>query len=167
MASPGDPLRSVWTAQFYNELRSFMGRGNIITGSGGLNVANTKNGLQISAPAGRNAVSTLQGTIVGGAAPACTDGTTYLDNYAWAAYSIQGGAFITAAGSTVISVQVNGVPVTWLDGITVDATGVVIPIAVPPPDTTNVIKVGDQLSVVTSSSTSDCAGLLFNLNCPF
>lgn len=167
MPSPGDSLRQVWTAGFYNQLRDFMGRGAVITGSGGINVANTKNGLQISAGQPRNAVSTLQGTIVGGAAPACADGTTVLDIFAWNAYSVQGGAFITAAGTTEISVQVNGVPISWLDAIAVDSTGIVIPIPDPLPDLTHVIPVGAQLTIVTSSSSGDCTGLSFNLNTPF
>lgn len=167
MASPGDSFRGVWTAAFYNQLQAFMGRGNKITGSGGLQVSSDRSGTQIVAPPQRNAVSTLQGTIVGGAAPACADGTTILDMFAWNAYSVQGGAFITEAGTTVISVQVNGIPITWLDGITVDSTGVVIAIDTPAPDRTNVVPVGAQLTIVTSSSSGDCTGLQFNLNTPF
>lgn len=167
MASPGDKLQNVFTSSFYNQVMAFMGRGSVITGSGGVNVANTKNGLQISAPPARGAISTLQGTIVGGAAPACTDGTTVLDIFAWNPYSVQGGAFITAAGTTVISVQVNAVAISWLDAITVDSTGVVIPIPDPLPDLTHVIPVGAQLTIVTSSSSGDCTGLQFNLNVPF
>lgn len=167
MASPGDKLQSVWTAAFYNELRAFVGLGNRITGAGGIQVAQGKNGVSIVAPPARGAISTLQGTIVGGAAPDCNDGTTVLDIFAWNAYSVQGGAFITAAGTTVISVQVNGVPVSWLDAITVDPVGIVIPLPDPLPDLTHVIPVGAQLTIVTSSSSGDCAGLSFSLNVPF
>lgn len=167
MASPGDSFRSVWTSSFYNQLQAMIGRGNKITGSGGLQVSSDRSGTQICAPIPRSAVSTLQGTIVGGSAPACSDGTTTLDMFAWNAYSVQGGAFITASGTTTISVQVNGVAITWLDGIVVDSVGVAIAIATPPPDTTNVVPVGAQLTIVTSSSSGDCAGLNFNLNVPF
>lgn len=167
MASPGDSFRNVWTSSFYNQLQALVGRGNKITGSGGLNVSSDKSGTQIAAGIPRSAVSTLQGILVGGDAPACTDGTTVLDVYAWNAYSVQGGAFITTAGTAVISVQVNGVPISWLDGLTVDNTGLVVPIPNPITDLTQVVPVGAQLTIVTSSCSGDCAGLGFTLNVPF
>lgn len=167
MASTGDSLRSVWTAAFYNQLQSLLGNGNKITGSGGIQVSSNKNGVQVVAPLVSRAISTLQGTITGGDAPACADGTTVLDMFAWNAYSIQGGAFITAAGTTTVSVQVNGVAVTWLDGLVIDSTGIVVPLPNPILDRTNVIPVGAQLTIVTSSSSGDCAGLNFSLNVPY
>lgn len=167
MASTGDSLRSVWTAAFYNQLQSLLGNGNKITGSGGIQVSATKNGIQVVAPPIARALSTLQGTIIGGDAPACADGTTVLDMFAWAAYSIQGAAFITAAGTTTISVQVNGAAVTWLDGLVIDNTGLVVPLPNPILDRSNVVPPGAQLTIVTSSSSGDCTGLQFTLNVPY
>lgn len=167
MPSPGDSFRGTWTAQFANEIRAMLGRGNRITGSGGINISSDKSGTQLAMPPPRLVISTLQGTVIGGAFPPCTDGTTILDMYAWNAYSIQGGAFITSAGTTVISVQVNSTPVSWLTGLTIDSSGIVVPIPNPVTDQTHVIPVGAQLTIVTSSSSGDCAGLQFNLNCPF
>lgn len=167
MVSPGDKFREVWTSAFYNQLQSLLGRGNKVTGSGGIQVAAGKDGIQIAAPPQVRAISTLQGTIIGGDAPACTDGTTVLDMFAWNAYSIQGGAFITAAGTTTVSVQVNGVAVTWLDGLVIDSTGLVVPLPNPILDRSNVVPPGAQLTIVTSSSSGDCAGLQFTLNVPY
>ena len=167
MPSPGDSLRSVWTAQFANDLLALLGRGNKITGAGRLTVSPGRGGTQLVVPDPPTPVSTLQGILTGGDAPGCTDGTVVLDLFAWNAYSIQGGAFITSAGSTTISVQVNGVPISWLDAIAVDVTGPVIKIPVPPPDLTHVVPPGAQLSIVISGSSGDCAGLAFSLNVPF
>jgi hypothetical protein len=165
MPSPGDSLRATWTSAFYQKLVNFMAAGNI-TASGRAAVARGKNGTQISIPDPRNPVSTLQGILAGGTAPDVTDGATVIDLYAFNAYSIQAAAFILAAGTTTLTVAINGVPVSWLDSLPITTTGSVIAIPSPPPDDTHIVSPGDQLTIVLASS-AGASGLAFSLNCPF
>jgi hypothetical protein len=50
MVSPGEPLRKVWTAEFYNRLQEFMNRGVKVTMSGPGFATVTKNGITIALP---------------------------------------------------------------------------------------------------------------------
>lgn len=167
MANPGDSLRSVWTAAFYNQLAQLIKAQARVTGANGAQVSGGKNGLQIVLPPNVNQLSTLQGVLTGGDAPPVTDGTVVIDLYAWAGYTIQAAAFILATGTTTISVQVNGTAVSWLDALAITTAGLVTPIPSPPPDLTHIIKQGDQLTIVISSSSSDATGLAFSLYTPF
>lgn len=167
MAAPGQPLREVWTADFYNQLRALLRAVSRASGSGPLQVTGGKGGLQFSLARQRNPLSTLQGEISGGSQGAVTDGTTILDLYAWGGYSIQAAAFILSAGTTNLTVTVNGTPVSWLNNLAITTTMTVINIAVPAPDLTNVISPGDELAIVVSGSSGAAAGLNFSLNCPF
>lgn len=168
MASPGEPLRNYWTADFYNRLNALLGNGGSapITTSGPLSAAGGKKGTQIVAPPNRSPLSTIQGYVVGGTAPAVSDGTEVIDAYAWGAYSIQAAYFVLSAGTTTVTVKINGTAVSWLNGISVSTTPTVIKIAVPVPNLSHVVPVGGQLTIVTSSS-SGASGLAFSFNVPF
>lgn len=166
MAQAGDKFRSVWTAQFYNQLVAFMAGGKL-TAAGRASVTPGRSGTSLVVTDPRSPVSTLQGILTGGDVPAVSDGTTIIDLFAFNAYSIQAAAFILSAGTTTLSVQINGVPVSWLDSIPVSDTMASIAIPVPPPDLTHVVPPGAQLTIVLSGSSGDAAGLSFSLNVPF
>lgn len=167
MASAGEDFRKYYTADFYNRLIGLLGRSQRSTGSGRVVVSNTRDGSQIVVPKDRSAVSTIQGVLTGGSTPAVADGTEILDPYAFAAYSIQAAYFVLSAGTTTLSVQINGTPVTWLDSLAISTVPTVIFIANPVPDLTHVMTVGSQLSIVLSGSSGTSAGLSFSLNTPF
>lgn len=167
MASSGDRLRSLWTAAFYNKLQALLKQSVKASGAGPVTVTQTKDGIQVVLPRGRRAVSTLQGLLVGGSDPGVTDGTTIIDPCAWDAYSIQAAYFVLSAGTTTLTVMVNSTAVSWLDSLAISGTPAKLFIANPVPDLTHVLAPGDQLSIVLSGSSSDAAGLMFSLNCPF
>lgn len=167
MAHPGDSLRSVWTAAFYNQLVQLIKAQTRMTGSNGAQVSGGKDGIQITIPPNNNQLSTLQGVLTGGDAPPVTDGTVVIDLYAWSGYTIQAAAFILAAGTCTVSVQVNGVAVSWLDALAITTGGLVSPIPSPPPDLTHIVRQGDQLTIVISAASSDATGLAFSLYTPF
>jgi hypothetical protein len=167
MANPGESLRKVWTAKFYNELREFMESRSKIIGSGGLTAAVGPKGIQLQVPPPRAVLSTIQGVLVGGSSSGVTDGTDVIDPYAWSSYSIQGAMFVLQAGSTAATVLINGTPVSWLTSISVTTSNSVISIPSPAPDLTHIVPVGGQLSVQLVGSSGTAAGFLFSLNCPF
>ena len=167
MASPGEKLREVWTADFANQLRALLARSQRVVGAGPVTVSNTKNGSQIVLPRGRQAVSTIQGQLAGGTAPSLSDGTEILDPYAFASYSIQAAYFILSAGTTTLTVNINGTPVSWLSALSISTVATIIQIPSPVPDLTHVIPVEGELTFVFSGSSSDAAGFSFSLNCPF
>lgn len=167
MASPGEDFRKYWTADFYNRLQAMLGRSQRSTGTGRVTVSNTPDGSQIVVPSGRQAVSTIQGVIAGGAAPSVSDGTEILDPCAFAAYSVQAAYFILAAGTATLSVQIDGTPISWLDSLAISSVATKIFIPNPAPDLTNVVGVGSQLSIVLTGSSGTAAGLSFSLNTPF
>lgn len=168
MPAPGDKLRSVWTADFANRLMALLtANGQQVTVAGRGYASNSRRGSQIVIPAQQSPVSTIQGQLAGGTPISVSDGTEIIDPYAWGAYSIQGAYFKTSAGTTVATVFVNGTPVSWLTAIAVGGGGVLTPIPNPVLDLTHVLAVGDILSIQLASSSGDCAGFQFSLNCPF
>lgn len=166
MANPGDSFRSTWTAAFYNRLQAALKQLDQITGTGGAVVSKGKSGIQISVKPQRSPVSTLQGILAGGSAPSVSDGTTIIDLSAFNAYSITAGAFVLGAGTTNLTVAVNGTPVSWLNNLAITTTLLLKNIPTPPPDLTHVLDPGDQLTIVLSGS-SGASGLSFSLNTPF
>lgn len=168
MASPGDNLRKVWTADFYNRLCQLLStNGPGITVSGRGVAANGRRGTSIVITDRPNPLSTIQGLLSGGSAISVSDGTVIVDPYAWGGYSVQAAYFKTTAGSTNITVLVNATPVSWLTSIPVNSSGKLVTIPNPVTDLTHVIYPADSLSIQISGSSSDCAGLQFSLNCPF
>lgn len=168
MASPGDKLRSVWTADFYNRLAALLSsNGNSLTAAGRAYASNGRRGSQIFVPDTKVPLSTIQGLLAGGAAQAVTDGTEIIDPYAWGAYTIQGAYFKTAAGTTNVTVIVNGTPVSWISAIAVNSAGILVPIPSPVTDLTHIINPEDFLSIQLSGSSADCTGFQFTLNTPF
>jgi len=168
MASPGDKLRNVWTADFYNRLQALLSaNGNNLTAAGRAYASNSKRGSQIVIPDVKVPLSTIQGILAGGTVPSVTDGTEILDPYAWAGYSIQAAYFRCVTGSTNATVLVGGTPVSWLNAIPVTGVGNPIVIASPAPDQTHVIPMGQSLSIQLAGSSADCTGFTFSLYCPF
>lgn len=167
MASTGDSFRSLWTADLYNKIQALLGKTTRATGAGPVSVTNTRDGTQIVVGRQRFPVSTIQGLLTGGAAPSVSDGTIVIDPYAWNAYSIQGAYFVLLTGSTTLTVQVDGTPVSWLTNIAVTGAGMPISIPSPVTDLTHVINPGAKLSIILSGSSSDATALSFSLNCPF
>lgn len=165
MASPGDSIRSVITAAWVNRVNAML-QGNKLTGVGPVVVSPGKNGAQIVMPRAKVPVSTLQGVLTGGSAPTVSDGETIIDLYAFNAYSIQGAAFVLAAGTATVSVEIDGTPISWLDSIAVTTSILYIPIANPAPDLTNLVGVGSELSIVIAGASS-ATGLSFSLNVPY
>lgn len=166
MASPGDNLLSIVTADWVNRVNAAVFARNL-TASGRATVAPGRNGSQINVADPRSPVSTIQGILVGGTPPPVTDGTVIVDPFAWAGYSIQAGAFVLFAGTCTLDWFVGATAITWLGGIPVTTAGVLVQIPNPSPDTTNCLAIGNQLSVAISASSSDAAGLCFSLNTPF
>lgn len=166
MASPGDRFKDVWTSAFANQLQALLDKTFRITGSGLAIVTPGKNGMQVNVPPQTAPLSTLQGILAGGSPPAVSDGTDIIDPYAWGAYSIRGAAFGLTAGTTNVTVLVNGVPISWLTAIPV--TTVVTPVLLPdgPPDLTQNVPFGGQLSIQLSGS-AGASGFLFSLYAPF
>jgi hypothetical protein len=168
MASPGDNLRKVWTADFYNRLVQLLSaNGPSITVSGRGFASNGRKGSSIVIKDPQQPLSTIQGILTGGAAPAVTDGTVIVDPRSWGGYSVQAAYFRCTTGSTNVTVLVGGTPVSWLNAIAVTGVGQTIFIPNPVPDVTHVIAAGQSLSIQLAGSSSDCTGFTFSLNCPF
>lgn len=167
-ANAGDDFRKTWTAEFYNKIQAFMAGGfaDKITTAGPMTISKSGKGVQLVIASPNGQLSTLQGYLVGGDAPSVSDGTETIDPRAWLGYTIQAAYFKLTAGTCIVTVLINGVAVSWLNGIAVSSAGTTLSAPIPQVNTTHVVPTTGIVTIQISSS-AGASGLVFSLNTPF